>query len=806
MRNPFLSASGWSERDAEAYLPYVGHVRDDAVLMTDGSVLATMRLTNPAPFALEDHARRNGRLRFRNAVLRNIADDSMTLVETMVRHGGVSPLPAGTHRSAFAADLEHAYRQHVLAGRERVNEWFVTVIVHPRAPVTRGLNALRSRLGRRQEVAATEAGEELIRRLEDTMRVLAHAYADMAPVRLGLRESGGVLFSEVAEALRLFLTARFLPVPMVSGSLGGSLYTDRVICGRRGFEIRAPGQSSFGTIQTCKEYPDRTRPGMLNELLSAPCWLVIHNSFRPHSRATATGNLARKQAQMANAGDRALSQMDALHDAMDDVASNLATMGSHHFSVALHCDSLAELERRSGEVRAILTNAGISVAVEDRGLEAAYWAQLPGNAAWRTRPGDISSRNFVGFSSLEGFPCGGPSPEWGPATLRLLTSASTVFDLSLHVGGLPHMAIFGPSGSGKTVFLGLLVAALERTVGPRGTVVLFDKDNANEILVRAMGGRYLTLRAGEDSGLAPLRALPNTPEARVWLLRFVVGLIRADGGPQPDAVELRRLSKAIAFQMRMPPALRSLAGLCAWLVGEGASSAGKRLERWGRDGDLGWAFDGEADAFDPDAGLVGVDFSALMDDETVRGPAASYLLHRVRAVIDGRRFVLAADEFWAYLPDERFAKAFEDFALTLRKGNGALVIATQQPEQVLRHPIGATLVSNMPTKVLFPNQSASRSAYCDVGDGAENLHCTPGEYRAVTEDMATGPRSLLIKRDSGSVICRVELPAAMAPQLAVLSGKVGTVRLLRKIRRELGTEDPAALLPEFHRRLPEAAT
>jgi type IV secretion system protein VirB4 len=805
MANPFLSASGWSERSAEDYVPFVGHVRDDAVLRTDGSVMGMLRLAG-VPFALEDHARRNARHRFRNAVLRNIADDTLTVVETMVRHDGVAPLPSGAYRSAFAADLEASYRREVLAGRERVNEWFVSVIVHPRAPVTRGLNALRAGLGRRQEAAATTAGDELIRTLDDRMLVLAKAYAEMGPVRLGLREAGGVLFSEVAEALRLFLTARFLPVPMVSGSLGGAIYTDRVICGRRGFEVRSPGQPSFGALMGFKEYPDRTRPGMLNDLLSADCRVVLTNSFRFHSRAAATGSLARKQAQMANAGDRALSQMDALHDAMDDVASNQATMGSHHISVALHADTLPELERRTGEVRAALTNAGASVAVEDLGTEAAYWAQLPGNAAWRTRPGDISSRNFVGFSSLDGYPQGGSSPEWGAPLLRLLTSANTAYDLSLHVGGLPHMAIFGPSGSGKTVFLGLLVAALERVTGPGGTVVVFDKDHANEILVRAMGGRYLTLRAGEDSGLAPLRALPNTAEARVWLLRFVVGLIRADDGLQPDAVELRRLAKAIAFQMRMPPALRSMAGLCAWLVGEGAGSAGKRLERWGRDGDLGWAFDGEADAFDPDAGLVGVDFSALMEDETVRGPAASYLLHRVRSVIDGRRFVLAADEFWAYLPDERFARAFEDFALTLRKGNGALVIATQQPQQVLRHPIGATLVSNMPTKVLFPNVSASRTAYCDMGDGAESLHCTPGEYRAVTEDMAVGPRAMLVKRDAGSVICRVELPPAMAPHLAVLSSKVGTVRLLRKIRRELGTDEPAALLPEFHRRLPEAAT
>jgi type IV secretory pathway VirB4 component len=72
--------------------------------------------------------------------------------------------------------------------------------------------------------------------------------------------------------------------------------------------------------------------------------------------------------------------------------------------------------------------------------------------------------------------------------------------------------------------------------------------------------------------------------------------------------------------------------------------------------------------------------------------------------------------------------------------------------------------------------------------------------------MAAGPRSLLIKRDAGSVVCRIELPPTMARHLAVLSGKVGTIRLLRRIRRELGTEDPSALLPEFHRRLPEAAT
>lgn len=797
MSNPFISSASWFERTADDFVPYVGHVTAQTALKTDGSVMGMFRLCGP-PFALEDHAARNGQHRFRNSVLRNIADDTMTVVETMVRHDGVAPPLQGPCRSTYAAELYADYNRHVLAGREYVNDWFVTVIVHPRAPVTRGLGTLRARFGRQREAAASP-NADLLRTLENRMMVLATAYAEYAPVRLGLREQGGVLFSEIAEALRLFLTARFLPVPVVSGSLGGSIYTDRVICGRRGFEVRTPGRPSFGCMMGFKEYPDRTRPGMLNDLLASDCRLVLTNSFRFHSRAAATGSLARKQVQMQNAGDRALSQVEALHGAMDDVASNLATMGSHHISVALHCDSLDELDRRAGEVRAALTNTGANVAVEDRGTEAAYWAQLPGNARWRTRPGDISSRNFVGLSSLNNYPRGDTSEGWG-TLLRLLTSAGTAYDFGLHVGGVPHLALFGPSGSGKTVVLGLLVAALERAMAATsGTVVLFDKDNANEILVRALGGRYLTLRLGEDSGMAPLRALSNTPEARTWLLRFVVGLIRADGGLQPDAIELKRLAKAIAFQMRMPPAGRSIAGLCDWLLGDGAASAGKRLGRWARGGDLGWAFDGEADAFDPDAGLVGVDFTALLGDDTVRGPAAAYLLHRIRAVIDGRRFVLAADEFWAFLPDERFARAFEDFALTLRKGNGALVFATQQPEHILRHPVGATLVSNTPTKLLFANRDADHAAYCG------GLNCTPGEFRAVNEDMLAGPRSVLIKRQGGSVVCRVELPHAMARHLAVLSGRASTVKLLRSVRKQCGTDDPAVLLPEFHRRLHEAA-
>jgi len=41
-------------------------------------------------------------------------------------------------------------------------------------------------------------------------------------------------------------------------------------------------------------------------------------------------------------------------------------------------------------------------------------------------------------------------------------------------------------------------------------------------------------------------------------------------------------------------------------------------------------------------------------------------------MLDSRRVVVMADEAWFYLRDAFFAAMFEDFALTLRKQEGAL--------------------------------------------------------------------------------------------------------------------------------------
>ena len=784
--------SGAGERSGEIYLPYIGHIADGVVLSRDGAVMAMGHVPGVA-FELEDPQTRNARLRNLNTMYRNIADDNVLINTHLVRHADVPELPETTVRSSFAASLDRRYRERILNGTLFRNDYFVTLTISPR----NHLGKAGSKLVRWRKGNASTAGDEILRTLEDQWHVLAGGLEAYGVRRLGLREKDGVIFTEIGEALRLILTNRWMPVPVVSGSLGASIYTDRVICGKRGFEIRAPGGSYVGLLFSFREYPAKTRPGMLNTLLSTDFALNLSQSFGFLTRAQSHGKLAMKSSQMTSAGDKALSQIEGLAEAEDALGSNEFVMGSHHLSLAVYADNLQQLADRAGRARARLTDAGAVVVQEGIGMEAAFWSQLPGNIEWRTRPGAITSRNFAGFSSLDNFPMGERHGHWGPALARFRTDGGTPFDYVPHVADVGMTAIFGPIGSGKTTLLMFLLAMLEQAmVAKGGAVVFFDKDRGGELLVRATGGTYLVLRRGEPSGLAPLRGLDDSPLARDFLREWVIGLIQGDGKGGISSEEARRLERGIARQLSYEPDMRSLAGLREFLLHGPAEGAGARLERWCRGGSLGWAFDGETDAVRLDASITGFDMTHLLDYEEVCAPAAAYLLHRVGAVVDGRRFVMSCDEFRAYLLNERFAQVVDRFLLTVRKNNGMLILATQQPEHVLESKLGASLVAQCMTKILYPSPTADRTAYVD------GLKCTEGEFKAVREDMALGKRRFLLKREAGSVICEFDL-GGLQEYVAVLSGRANTVRFAERLRRELGDE-PAAWLGPFMTRYHEA--
>lgn len=782
-----LGTSSLFERTAAHYLPYLGHYPNgDTVLLEDGSLLAMGRLRG-VPHELAAASERNSAAKFLNSLWRQIADDTITLGIHLVRFRKTDQPLAGAFQNDFARRFDNAYRQHIL-GQVFENAWFLSLVASPRAAMGNQKQSAREWARFRAHFSKTKAPDDPYRvgMLDDLWMTITRTLEGYNLQRLGVRKHGGMLFSEIAEALRLVLYCRYLPVGLTDGPLGSAIYTDRAVFERRHYRLLHPGGVRYGAIFGLREYMNGTRPGMFDALLPLRMPLVLSQSFGYLPRQQAIQRLARKQNQMIGSSDRAYAQIADMDNALSEVAGGEVARGMHHLSLAVYGDTYADLETNAGEAQSALATAGAVIAQESLGNEAAYFAQLPGVLDSRTRPGVISTRNLAHFADFGTFPEGSREGRWGPAIMRFRTVGHTAYDYIPHAGDAGDVGmtlVSGLTGSGKTTWMMAILAMFDQALGEDGVIFFFDRDRGGELLVRAVGGTYLEIRAGEPSGLAPLRGLQNTPADREFLERWVKALIALDGhGPLPPQDEAR-ISRGIRAIMRMPSELRSLAGLRQFLGWRDQHGAGMRLERWCSGTALGWSFDGEEDevAIAPrmmgGTRMFGFDLTSIFDNDEVIAPAAQYLLYRIGSVIDGRRAVVSLDECQAYMPHEGFREMTDNFIRRGRKNNTVVFLSTQHPEDLMHGNFGTVIIEDVLTKIFFRNDTASEEVY------RGQLKLTEGEYRAITEQILPGSRQCLLKRPNGSVILDFDL-SPMREFVAVLSGRSNTVRYAEKLRQQ----------------------
>lgn len=769
------------EAEARGALPYARHVNERVVALDSQALMLCFQLDG-ASFETADvrdlndwHAKLNG-------VWRNLADDRLAIWHHLVRREH-SRYPEGQFRSGFAADLDAAYRRRLGHGRMFVNELYVTLVLHPGRDAADRAGAWFAR----RSGAPQALDEAALTRLEDAGRDLAQYLGRYAPRLLTTYDCGGQAFSEPMELMGLVLTGRAAPVPLVKGHLGSAVHCARLIFGREALEIRDVAETRYAALFGVKEYPATTRPGLWNGLLSARFPLVVSQSFSFLSKGAARAVMERKQNQMLSARDRATSQTAGLSDALDDLMSNRFAMGDHQASVLVYGDTPGELADHLSKARASLADSGLVTAREDLALEAAFWAQFPGNFSRRVRPAAITSRNFAALAPFHTHPAGrATGNHWGPAVALLRTSAGSPFHFNFHVGDLGHTFICGPSGSGKTVVQNFMLAQLEK-FSPQ--LVFIDKDRGAELFVRASGGTYLTLRNGQASGFSPLKALDGTPANRAFLGALVRQLVAT--GDRPLTVQDERgIDDAILALAPLRPEQRSFAALRSLLGQRDAGGVGARLEKWCEGGALGWALDNEIDAISLNARFLGFDITELLDNTEVRTPLMMYLFHRLTALVDGRRLVIDIDEFWKALGDEAFRGLAQDGLKTYRKQNAFMVFGTQSPADVLRSTIAHTILDQCATKIFLPNPHAAERDYVD------GFGLTRREFALVREELAPESRQFLIKQGLNSVVAELRLDG-LEDALAILSGRTETVDLLDRIRARVG-DDPAQWLDLFH--------
>lgn len=805
---PVRAAALGRELLAAERLPYTVHVSERVLRTTYLDYLQVFRLGG-ASFESVDDAQLNNWHERLNVLWRNIAGAGVGLWVHVIRRR--ESISAPSARSGGFADLLHAkYHRRLSTETLMVNELYLSVLYRPLSGAAGGLlsRALKaSRHGTTELRDALEACDKLAQTVHASL-------GRYEPQALGSYRLGGRCYSAVLEFLALLVNGEPQRVCMTRGPVSELLATTRVLFGSEAIEYRSPVSTSIGAFLGIKEYPTPSVVGMFNRLLSAPFPFVLTQSFLFLSKAAGQGLLQRQMHRMANAGDFGVSQAMQLQSALDALTSNEFVMGDHHLSLQILAEPdavppggdpaqrLKTLNDRVALARSLLADTGMTIAREDLGLEAAYWAQLPGNLPMRPRKAPITSRNFAAMAAFHNYPSGRASGNhWGEALATLMSSARSPYYFSLHAsdpsdpdGGsrkdTGHTFICGPTGSGKTVLIGFLVAMLSRC---QATQIIFDKDRGLEILVRALGGEYLPLRNGAPTGFNPLQ-LAGTPSDVEFLKAWLRALARTADGRAPRVRELADLDHALRATLALDLPSRRLSRLVEFLDPTEPEGLHARLARWcsSTRGEYAWAFDNPQDSvIQRLAGhpIIGFDITEFLDNETTRTPVTLYLFHLVRSLLDGRRLVCWMDEFWRLLADPAFESFAKDGPKTWRKLNGVMCLATQSPSDVLESPISRTIVEQTATKIFFPNPEASFQDYTVA------LGLTEREFRLVKERLEPGSRSFLIKQGHHSIVAQLDLRGFDA-ELQVISGRAGHVARMTRLIRQHGT-DPAGWLPAF---------
>lgn len=812
-----VSRAAQVRREAELAqrIPYAAHVAERVIKTVLGDYLQIFRLSG-ASFESADDVELNAWHERLNVLWRNVASPQVALWTHLVRRREQVSPGAGSG-TGFAQSLAEKYRARLSGETLMVNELYVSAVYRPVSGVPAGW--LSKLLSRTQRGATDLELRDALEACEKLGQTLCASLERYEPEPLGIARAGGRAHSRALELPSLLLNGEVGPVPLSRAPLYRALGNARLLFGNEAIEYRGPAQTRLGAMLGIKEYSTPTVVGMYDRLLSAPFPFVLTQSFTFLTKAAGQGLLQRQFNRMANAGDFAVSQAEELKEALDALTSNEFVMGDHHFSLQVLSEAsglrapgvdaqpadtplIKSLNDRVALARSLLADTGMTVAREDLALEAAFWAQLPGNFPMRPRRAPITSRNFCAMAPFHNHPCGRPTGNhWGDALALLVTNARSPYYFSLHAsdpsapdGGsrkdTGHSLICGPTGSGKTVLIGFLLAMLSR----QGvTQVVFDKDRGLEILVRALDGEYLPLRNGVRTGFNPLQ-LPRTANDEEFLKAWLGALVRPPGRRPLSVREQGDLDQALRGTLALERPERRLSRLAEFLDPTDPEGVHARLTRWceATRGDYAWVFDNVEDSVVPrleGRPVIGFDVTDFLENEIARPPVTLYLFHLVRRLLDGRRLVCWMDEFWRLLADPAFERFAKDGPKTWRKLNAVMCLATQSASDVLQSPISRTIVEQTPTKIFFPNVDASEADY--VG----GLGLTEREFKLVKQQLEPGSRAFLVKQGHHSVVCQLDLKGFDA-ELAVISGRAEEVERMRRIIAEVGA-DPAQWLPRF---------
>lgn len=398
-------------------------------------------------------------------------------------------------------------------------------------------------------------------------------------------------------------------------------------------------------------------------------------------------------------------------DVLGSIQTGQGRVALYSSTLVVHADSAAEGRETARMLVNEVTERGFAARVEGLHACAAFFSTMPGDGWHNLRRPPLPAENVAHLLPLTTSWAGPryvPSPYFpvrSPALAMVDTDDSTPYRLNLYHKDVGHSLLVGATGAGKSTFMGFTVAQFMRY--PDSQVFWFDKGHSATVLTLAMDGHHYDIRIKPD----PRHGLQFQPyasvdlaEERAWAAEWTETAVELQG-VQPSLAKRQAIERALRVLGDRPPEERTIRAFTMHVQDLDVRAA---MEQYTGTGPYGSLLDGARDGF-ADGRVHTFEMGRLMGmGERIVVPTLLHLFRQIeRRLRANRPTFIPIDEAWEHLMRSLFAEKIEQWLREIRKANGAVMLATQDPADIANSKHREILVSSCPTKIFLPNRLAA---------------------------------------------------------------------------------------------------
>ncbi|WP_405350866.1 helicase HerA domain-containing protein [Fusobacterium animalis] len=395
-------------------------------------------------------------------------------------------------------------------------------------------------------------------------------------------------------------------------------------------------------------------------------------------------------------------------DFLTALQEETTNIGEYTFSVILKDKSPQNLNKKIEEVVSIIQNRGFTTVVESVNILEAFMGSMPADFIHNRRQHPLPTLVATDIMQFYSIYSGN---QWNnhlnscPLLYANSCKGSDVVYFNLHVGDTGHAAVFGETGGGKSVFLNLIASQFKKYKDSQ--VFIFDKGGSSRVLTTAIKGKFYDL--GTDQlGFQPLANVDNELE-RTFAYSWLCEIFEQENivlTPEHKS----EIHKALKSVGNLPKDLRTITQFEVQVQSEDLRLA---IHQYTKDGAFGRYFDSNYDSFTNEYSWQSFEVEKLMENSKVYIPILKYIFHKLEVEMysEGKPTLLIIDEFGRLIKNKAFASKIEEWEVTLRKKNVAILLATQQLSDISHSDIKDALLNSFQTIIYLPNIRANNEQF-----------------------------------------------------------------------------------------------